>query len=137
MSTKTSRVRPARTGVANRANRDKLHRSTQLLRAVPETVTMNATDAKNQMGRMLETVMQGGVVLITRHDAPKAAVIPFSDYERYTRAGEDQLNALRGEFDQMLAGMQTPDARAGMQAAFDASPEQLARAAVKFARKRG
>ncbi|HXC32343.1 MAG TPA: type II toxin-antitoxin system prevent-host-death family antitoxin [Verrucomicrobiae bacterium] len=97
---------------------------------------MNATDAKNQMGRMLETVMRGGVVLITRHDAPKAAVIPISDYERYTRAAEDELNILRDDFDRMLTGMQAGEARAGMQAAYEASPKQLARAAVKFARKR-
>jgi hypothetical protein len=32
--------------------------------------------------------------------------------------------------------MQTPEARAGMQAAFDATPEQLAKAAVTFALKR-
>lgn len=127
----------ARIRAANRAARKSHHRSTQFLHAAPETVTMNATDAKNQMGRMLETVMRGGVVLITRHEAPKAAVIPFSEYQRYTRAAEDQLNALRREFDQMLAGMQTAEARGGMQAAFDASPEHLARTAVKHARKRG
>ena len=132
MKQTTTRIR-----VANRASRKSRRRSSQFLRAAPETVTMNATDAKNQMGRMLETVMRGGVVLITRHEAPKAAVIPFSEYQRYARAAEDQLNALRREFDQMLAGMQTAEARSGMQAAFDASPEQLARAAVKLARKRG
>jgi hypothetical protein len=42
---------------------------------------------------------------------------------------------LSSEFDALLARMQTPEARAGMQAAFDATPEQLAKAAVTFARK--
>ena len=102
----------------------------------PNAITMNATDAKNQMGRVLETVIRGGVVLITRHDAPKAAVIPIAEYERYSRGADDALNALRNEFDQMLARMQAPDAREGLQAAFDAPPERLARAAVKRARKR-
>jgi len=49
-------------------------------------VTMNATDAKNQMGRVLETVMQGGVVLISKHESPKAAVISIEEYERFSRA---------------------------------------------------
>ena len=120
----------------SQASRKKPRPAREFSRAVPPTVTMNATDAKNQMGRMLETVMRGGVVLITRHDAPKAAVIPISDYERYTRAAEDQLNMLRDDFDRMLTGMQAGEARAGMQAAYEASPKQLARAAVKFARKR-
>jgi antitoxin Phd len=100
-------------------------------------VTMNATDAKNQMGQVLETVMQGGVVLITKHETPKAAVIPIEEYERFARAREANLDRLSGEFDALLERMQTPQARRGMQAAFDASPEQLAKAAVRFARKRG
>jgi antitoxin Phd len=100
-------------------------------------VTMNATDAKNQMGRVLETVMQGGVVLISKHETPKAAVISIEEYERFSRAAEAKLKALSCEFDALLERMQTSEARAGMQAAFDASPGQLAKAAVEFARKRG
>jgi len=100
-------------------------------------VTMNATDAKNQMGRVLETVMQGGVVLISKHESPKAAVISIEEYERFSRAAEAKLNVLSSEFDALLERMQTSEARAGMQAAFDASPGQLAKAAVDFARKRG
>jgi prevent-host-death family protein len=80
--------------------------------------------------------MQGGVVLITRHETPKAAVIPMAEYERYSRAAEEKLNSLGREFDDLLVRMQTPRARSGMQAAFEASPEQLAKAAVRFARKR-
>ena len=100
-------------------------------------IEMTATAAKNQMGQLLETVMRGGVVLITKHEAPKAAVIPIAEYEKFSRATEATLNALSGEFDALLARMQTPKARAGMQAAFDASPEELAKAAVTVARKRG
>jgi len=99
-------------------------------------IKITATDAKNQMGHVLETVMRGGVVLITKHETPKAAVIPMAEYEKFSRATEAKLNALSGEFDALLARMQTPEARAGMQAAFDATPEQLAKAAVAFARKR-
>ncbi len=98
---------------------------------------ITATDAKNQMGQVLERVMQGGVVLITKHETPKAAVIPMAEYEKFSRATEAKLNALSGDFDAILARMQTPKARAGMQAAFDASPGQLAKAALAFARKRG
>ena len=49
----------------------------------------------------------------------------------------DKLDTLSGEFDALLARMQAPKARAGMKAAFDASPKQLGRAAVAAARKRG
>jgi prevent-host-death family protein len=97
---------------------------------------ITATDAKTQMGHVLETVLQGRVVLITKRETPKAAVIPMAEYEKFSRATEAKLNTLSGEFDALLARMQTPEARAGMQAAFDATPEQLAKAAVAFARKR-
>jgi hypothetical protein len=60
----------------------------------------------------------------------------MAEYEKFSRAPETRLNALSGEFDALLARMQTPEARVGMQAAFDATPEQLAKAAVTFARKR-
>jgi prevent-host-death family protein len=99
-------------------------------------IKITATEAKNQMGQVLEKVMQGGVVLITKHETPKAAVIPMAEYEKFSRATEAKLNALSDEFDALLARMQTREARAGMQAAFDATPEQLAKAAVTFARKR-
>jgi prevent-host-death family protein len=99
-------------------------------------IRITATEAKNQMGYVLERVMQGGVVLITKRETAKAAVIPMAEYEKFSRATDAKLGALSDEFDALLAGMQTPEARVGMQAAFDATPEQLAKAAVKFARKR-
>src|SRR5712692_3152852 len=100
-------------------------------------VKITATDAKNQMGRVLDTVMQGGVVLITKHETAKAAVISMEEFEKFSRATEARLNALSSEFDGLLARMQTVKAPARMQAAFEAPPKQLAEAAVTFARKRG
>lgn len=51
--------------------------------------------------------------------------------------GESKIDSLRDEFDALLARMQTPQASAAMKAAFDAPPEQLRKAAVTAARKRG
>jgi len=102
-----------------------------------EPVKITATKAKNQMGQMLKTVMQGGVVLITMHETPEAAVIPMAAYEKLTGAAEARLNTMSRAFDELLARMQSPEARAGMRTAFDASPEELAKNAVTFARKRG
>ena len=82
-----------------------------------EASSVTATDAKKQFGRVLEMVLRGGAVVITKHDAPKAI--------------------LSAVFDAMLARMLTPRARSGMRAAFGASPKALGRAAVTAARKRG
>jgi prevent-host-death family protein len=98
---------------------------------------VTATDAKNEFGRVLENVIRGGRVFITKHDAPKAVLISIDDFETLSRSATSKLNALSGEFDEMLARMQLPGARARMKDAFDATPRQLGRAAVRLARKGG
>src|SRR5207245_11349739 len=39
------------------------------------TSFIRATDVKNEFGRILEKVIQGGTIFITKHDAPKAVLI--------------------------------------------------------------
>jgi prevent-host-death family protein len=99
--------------------------------------SFTATDAKKEFGRVLEMVIQGGVVVITKHDAPKAVLLSVDEFNALARATGRKLDTLSGEFDALLARMQTPRARAGMKAAFEASPKQLGKAAVAAARKRG
>ena len=96
-----------------------------------------ATEAKNEFGRLLERAIQGDTVVITKHDAPKAVLISIDGYNALKHAPELKLNTLSDEFDAMLARMQTAKARAGMRAAFHATPEQLGKAAVAASRKRG
>jgi len=104
-------------------------------RVLPSTVT--ATDAKKEFARVLEMVLKGGVVVITKHDAPKAVVMSVDEFNALTRAPAIDLDALSREFDAMMARMQTARARAGMKAALGASPRKLGKAAVTAARRRG
>ena len=99
--------------------------------------SFTATDAKKEFGRVLEIVLRGGRVVITKHDAPKAVVLSMDEFTALTHATERTLATLSGDFDALLAGMQTPKARAGMKAAFGAAPRELGRAAVASARRRG
>jgi antitoxin Phd len=101
-----------------------------------EPVLFTATEAKNEFGRVLEQVLQGGRVVITKHDAPKAVLISVDDFNRLSRTAETVLDTLSVEFDALLARMQTPKSRSAMKAAFAASPKQLGKAAVDAARKR-
>ncbi len=118
------------------AERDRTHVD-PLGRRREAPVRMNATKVKNQMGHVLDRVIQGEIVLITRHETPKAAVIPMAEFDKLSRPAGDRLGALSSKYDAMLARMQTAAARKGMKAAFDASPKQLAQAALAFARRRG
>ncbi len=102
-----------------------------------EAASYTATDAKNEFGRVLEMVIQGGAVVITKHDAPKAVLISVDEFNALSHAREKKLDSLTHEFDALLAQMQTPHARAAMRSAFEAPAHQLGEAAVAAARKRG
>ena len=96
-----------------------------------------ATEAKHEFGRVLEQAIHGATVIITKHDSPRAVLISIDQFKALQEAPGLKLNTLSDEFDALLDRMQTPSARRGMSAAFDASAKRLGRAAVAFARKRG
>ncbi len=102
-----------------------------------ESARFTATQAKNAFGRVLEMALRGDTVVITKHDEPKAILISVDEFNQLTRATERTLDTLSGEFDEMLARMQSPKARAAMKAAFAATPKELGKAAMIAARKRG
>jgi antitoxin Phd len=98
------------------------------------SVSVTASDAKKDFGKILEHAIKGGVVTITRHDAPKAVLISVEQFEAMRPSSEKQIKTLRAEFDAMFERMQRPGQRAAMQRAFDASPKELGRAAREGAR---
>jgi prevent-host-death family protein len=95
-----------------------------------------ATRLKNEFGAVLEQALRGGAVAITRHDTPKAVLISYDEFQSLVKARSHSLSDLSAEYNVLLARMQTPKARKGMKAAFNASPDELGRAAFKAARKR-
>jgi len=99
--------------------------------------SITATEAKNEFGRVLEKAIRGSIVVITKHDAPKAVLISMDEFKTLSNIPELKINALSAEFDSLLTRMQGPVARASMEAAFHASPQELGRAALAAARKRG
>ena len=102
-----------------------------------EPVSFTATEVKNEFGRILEKAIQGETVVITKHDSPKAVLISVDQFNALKHAPEFKLDTLSGEFDALLARMQSAKARTAMKAAFSSSPQQLGKAAVLAARKHG
>jgi antitoxin Phd len=100
------------------------------LEAVP------ASRLKNAPGAIVDQASSGRPVVITRHDTPRAVILSFDDFEDLARARQPGLGPLEGRFDELLAGMQRPAAKRGVQAALNAAPEKLGRAAVAAAAKR-
>ena len=93
-----------------------------------------ATRLKNEFGAVLEQALRGGAVAITRHDAPKAVLVSYDEFQALIKARSHDLADLSAEYDVLLARMQTAKAKKGMETAFNATPAELGRAAVRAAR---
>lgn len=96
--------------------------------------TVAATRFKNEFGSIFEQAALGGAVAITKHNTPKAVLLSYAEFEALTKSASPALDELTDEFDGLLAGMQTQESKSAMAAAFDATPDELGRAAVKAAR---
>jgi prevent-host-death family protein len=103
---------------------------------VVEMPEISATQAKNAFGEVLERLATVGAIGITRHDKPKAVLLSQEEFESLRRERSETLDELSARFEGLLERMQTPAARRGMQAAFDASPAELGRAAAEAAARR-
>src|SRR6185369_10117985 len=69
------------------------------IRAVP------ATRFKHEFGAILEDVALHGAVTITRHDAPKAVLLSYAEFESLVKSREPALDHLSAEFDGLLQRM--------------------------------
>jgi prevent-host-death family protein len=96
--------------------------------------TVAATRFKNEFGSIFEQAALGGAVAITKHNTPKAVLLSYAEFEALTKATAPALDELTDQFDELLAGMQTAASKSAMSSAFDATPKELGRAAVKAAR---
>jgi prevent-host-death family protein len=48
--------------------------------------SFTATGAKKQFGRVLDMVLRGGAVIITKHDAPRAIMLSLDEFNALARA---------------------------------------------------
>src|SRR5258706_15111822 len=77
--------------------------------------SVSATEAKNEFGRVRELAIADGAVAITRHDAPRAVLLSVEEFNALAGAQTSEINMLTEEFDDLLARMQTPAARRGVE----------------------
>ncbi len=96
--------------------------------------TVTASRLKNEFGSVFEQAAADGAVVITKHDTPRAVLLSYAEFEALTASTTPALDDLSDRFNDLLATMQTPEAKAGVAAAFDASPEEMGAAAVKASR---
>jgi len=86
-----------------------------------------------QAREVIDLVSERRAVAILRHKTPEAVLIPVDDYVELVKLRRERLNLLTQRYDQMIARMRTAEAAAGVDALFNASAEELGRAAVAAA----
>ncbi len=102
------------------------------------TTTVTATQAQNEFGRVLDDATRDGAVVITKHGQPKAVLLSIARFGQLQDREATALASLSAKFDEMLDRMQTPESRAAVDRTFEASPQELGKAAVAGAvRSRG
>lgn len=101
----------------------------------PPSETVSATAAQRSLDSLLDRVASGTVVTITKKGQPIAVMLPVDVHAALSARQIDPLALLRAKFDERFARMQTPEARARVDALFKASPKELGIAAVKAARR--
>src|SRR5437868_12867114 len=94
-----------------------------------------ATQVKNEFSAIMKKATRGGAVAITRHDAPKAVLLSYEEFESLMQLRSRTLDNLAAEFDGRLNRMQNRKAKKGMESAFHASPAKLGHAAIRAVRK--
>ena len=54
-----------------------------------EPSSVSASQAKSEFGRVLELAIQGGAVVITKHDAPRAVLISVENFNAFWQKAGD------------------------------------------------
>src|SRR5690625_5295852 len=102
-------------------------------RETEDFTDISATDFKKHFGQTLDAVLRGQKIRVTRHGRgeDRWVLLREADLEHLRSGTEAPLDALRDEFDALVARMQTPRARRAAAGAGNASMEELGQAAVK------
>lgn len=102
--------------------------------------TFTAGEIGTQTGKVLDTVLEQGVISIAKYGDVKFVLLTKREYNKLLgRDDKSSINLgdLEEQFDQLYADMQKPGANDVFTKLLDATPEQLTRAARKSVAERG
>jgi translation initiation factor IF-1 len=101
--------------------------------AISSLRAVTASKLKNNFGEVIGQATKGPVA-ITRHQRAEFVLLPVEHYLELQQARTAPLDALTSQFDAMVARMNTPAAKQGVNRLFKASPAGLGKSAVKAAK---
>lgn len=103
---------------------------------VQDMPTVAATTLKNSTADVLDQVIGGQPMAVTRHDKPRAVLISMDLYDSLMANQDGILADLRQHYGKMLDDMQSPEQKAAARRAFEATPEELGAAALRAAQEK-
>ena len=102
---------------------------------MPAPLRTSATEFKQRVGKYLDLARTGRVI-IERQGRPTAVLLSIEEFERLDPASGKLLESLSGEFESLLAAMDSKDQAVAMTRAFDASPDDFGAAYQRGRRRR-
>jgi prevent-host-death family protein len=100
-----------------------------------EITAVTITEFKARAREVIDSVSGHKAVAILRHNEPDAVLISAAEYAEFVNLRRERLNFLSRRYDDMVAGMQTAESAAGVDALFSATEEELGRAALAADRR--
>lgn len=101
--------------------------------ALSELPEITASDLKNKFSEVARLTAREPVA-VTRHKRREFVVLTAAQYEELQQSRRAPLDSLAAEFDQLVAKMNTPQARRATASLFAASGKALGKAAMNARR---
>jgi prevent-host-death family protein len=98
--------------------------------------SVDASTVKNQFREVAARAAETAVA-ISRYGRPQWVIMPAAEFVRLEKSRRAPLDALSGQFDDLVSRMQTSKAKKAARSLFSASPSALGKAAVKAAKAHG
>ena len=95
-----------------------------------ELPSVDASTVKNRFRSVAERAAESAVA-ICRYGRPEWVILPAEEFVRLEKSRRAPLDTLAGQFDGLVAKMQTAKSRKSVRALFGATASDLGKAAVK------
>ena len=98
-----------------------------------ELRSFDASTVKNKFRDVAEQAAKGAIA-ISRYSRPELVIMTAAEYVRLEKIRRAPLDALTGQFDELVMKMQSTKSKKAVQTLFEAAPGDLGKAALKAAK---
>ena len=98
-----------------------------------ELRSFDASTVKNKFRDVAEQAAKGAIA-ISRYSRPELVIMTATEYVRLEKIRRAPLDALTGQFDELVTKMQSKKSKKAVQTLFGAAPGDLGKAALKAAK---